>query len=155
MPITKIKTFLDDRKIKYVTLKHSPAYTALEVAASAHVSGKEFAKTVIVKIDGKMAMAVLRASDRVDLPRLRRLTGADDLVLASEDEFQGLFPGCEVGAMPPFGNLYDMDVFVADNLAKYGEIAFNAGSHTELIRLSYADFDRLVQPKQMAFAGHV
>ncbi len=155
MPITKIKTFLDDRKIKYVTLKHSPAYTALEVAASAHVSGKEFAKTVIVKIDGKMAMAVLRASDRVDLPRLRRLTGADDLVLASEDEFQGLFPGCEVGAMPPFGNLYDMDVFVADNLAKDEEIAFNAGSHTELIRLSYADFDRLVQPKQMAFAGHV
>jgi len=155
MPITKIKTFLNQQNIKYVTINHSPAYTALEVAASAHVSGKEFAKTVIVKIDGKMAMAVMRAADRVDLSRLRGLVGAENIALASEDEFQGLFPGCEVGAMPPFGNLYNMDVFVADNLPEDGQIVFNAGSHTELIRLSYKDFERLVQPKHLAFANDV
>jgi Ala-tRNA(Pro) deacylase len=147
MPVKRLKEFLDGQQVKYVTIRHSPAFTAQEIAASAHVSGKEMAKTVIVRIDGRTAMAVLPASFKVDLDRLRVAAGAERVEMASEEEFQGLFPGCEVGAMPPFGNLYEMEVYVSRRLAEDDQIAFNAGSHTELIRLSYADFERLVRPK--------
>jgi len=101
----------------------------------------------MVKIDGKTAMAVLPASYRVDFDLLKKVAGASSVVLASEEEFENMFPDCEIGAMPPFGNLYGMDVFVAASLAEGAEIAFNAGSHSELIRLSYKDFERLVKPK--------
>ena len=147
MPVQKLKEFLDENDVRYVTIQHSPAFTAQEIAASAHIPGKELAKTVMVKIDGKMAMAVLPASFKVDLERLKAAADADSVELASEQEFKDMFPACEIGGMPPFGNLYNMDVFAAEVLAADEEIAFNAGSHTELIRLSYADFDRLVQPK--------
>jgi Ala-tRNA(Pro) deacylase len=110
------------------------------------------AKTVIVKVDGRMAMAVLPASERVDLETLRAATGAARVSLATEQEFRTLFPDCEPGAMPPFGNLYGMDVFVAPHLADDPEIAFNAGTHTELIRLPFHDFARLVQPKILEVA---
>ena len=151
MPARKLKDFLDGQKVKYVVITHSPAYTAQEVAASAHVSGKDMAKTVIVKLDGKMAMAVLPANRKIILQDLRELTGSDQVRFASEEEFQKLFPECETGAMPPFGNLYGMDVFVAPELTEEAEIAFNAGSHTEIIKLSYEDFARLVQPKVLSF----
>ena len=151
MPVQKLKEFLDSRNVKYVTITHSASYTAQEVAASAHVPGKELAKTVVVKLDGKMALAVLPASFRVNLDLLKKTTGAGSLELATEDEFRDRFPGCDLGAMPPFGNLYDMPVYVSELLAEDDEIAFNAGSHTELIRLAYADFERLVQPKVLAF----
>jgi Ala-tRNA(Pro) deacylase len=105
------------------------------------------AKTVIVDLDGKMAMAVLPASSRLDLNHLKEAASAKRVALADERKFEGLFPDCEVGAMPPFGNLYGLDVFVADSLAEDEEIAFNAGSHTEVVRLAYQDFERLVQPK--------
>lgn len=147
MPVQKLKDFLDDNHVKYVVIKHSAAFTAQEIAASAHVPGKELAKTVMVKIDGKMAMAVVPASFRVDMERLKGVAGAGSVELASEQEFKDMFPACEVGGMPPFGNLYDMDVFVAQSLAEDEEIAFNAGSHTELVRLAFSDFERLVQPK--------
>ena len=153
MPVHKLREFLDSHNTKYVAIAHSPAYTAHEVAASAHIPGKELAKTVIVKIDGKPTMAVLPASDRVDLDRLKEVAGASTVELASEQDFGGLFPECDVGAMPPFGNLYDMDVFVAASLAEDEDIAFNAGSHTELIRLSYKDFERLVTPKVVTFSS--
>jgi len=153
MPVHKLREFLDSHNIKYVIIAHSAAYTAHEVAASAHIPGKKLAKTVIVKIDGKPTMAVLPASDRVDLDRLKEVTGASTVELASEQDFGGLFPECDVGAMPPFGNLYDMDVFVAASLAEDEDIAFNAGSHTELIRLSYKDFERLVTPKVVTFSS--
>lgn len=152
MPVRKLKDHLDKEKVKYVVLNHSPAYTAQEIAASAHIPGKELAKTVMVNIDGKMAMAVLPASHRVDLAHLRDVLAAKDVTLAGEQEFKDAFPECEVGAMPPFGNLYGMDVFVAAGLAEDEYIAFNAGSHKELIRLSYRDFERLVQPKVVEFA---
>ena len=152
MPIRKLKDFLDANNIRYVSIIHSPAYTAQEIAAIAHVPGKELAKTVIVKIDGKMAMAVLPASYHVDFERFKQFAGAQAVELAGEEEFQELFPDCEVGAMPPFGNLYDMQVFVADILREDEEIVFNAGSHSELMRLSYADFERLVQPTVLSFA---
>ncbi|MEA3432513.1 MAG: YbaK/EbsC family protein [candidate division WOR-3 bacterium] len=147
MPVKKLKDFLDSNKVKYVTIKHSPAYTAPEIAGSAHIPGKELAKTVIIKVDGKMAMAVLPASQRVNFDLLKKITGASKIELASEQEFKDLFPECDVGAMPPFGNLYGMEVFVDESLSEDEEIVFNAGSHTELIRLTYKDFERLVKPK--------
>ena len=153
MPVAKLKEFLDSHNIKYVVMSHSPAYTAQAIAAAAHVSGKELAKTVMVKIDGKMAMAVLPASQRVNLEDLRGAVGAKELKLACEKAFADLFPGCEIGAMPPFGNLYNMDVFVSPSLAEDEYIAFNAGSHTELIRMAYADFARLVEPKVIEFSA--
>ena len=147
MPVKKLKEFLDANKIKYVSIKHSPAYTAQQIAASAHVRGKDLAKTVMVKLDGKVAMVVLPASYRVDFDLLRQVSGAAKVDLATESEFKGMFPECEPGAMPPFGNLYGMDVYVGKILSEDEEIAFNAGSHTELIKLSYKDFERLVKPK--------
>ena len=152
MPVQKLKSFLDENGIKYVAIKHSAAYTAQEAAAHTHIPGKELAKIVMVKVDGKMAMAVVPASHRVDFDRLRDVVGAKHVELASEAEFKGCFPACDVGAMPPFGNLYDMEVYVSDVLAEDIEIAFSAGSHSELIRLSYADYERLVQPKIASFS---
>ena len=151
MPVKKLRDFLDKEKVKYLALTHSPAYTAQEVAASAHVSGKDLAKTVIVKLDGKTAMAVLPAHRKIVLQDLRDVTGADRVRFATEEEFETLFPDCEIGAMPPFGNLYGLDVYVAPELTEEEEIAFNAGSHTELIKLAYKDFERLVRPKVMSF----
>jgi len=146
MPVQKLKEFLDGNQVKYVTISHSKAYTAQEVAARAHVKGVELAKTVVVKIDGKMAMAVLPASFRMDFNLLREAAGGARVELAGEAEFRDRFPGCETGAMPPFGNLYGMEVFVAARLAQDEEIAFSAGTHTELVKLAYADFERLVKP---------
>lgn len=153
MPVRKLRDFLDNNKIKYVTISHSPAFTAQQIAASAHIPGKELAKTVIIRIDGKMAMAVLSASCKIDFDMLKESVGAKKIELATERDFKDLFPECEIGAMPPFGNLYDMDVYVAETLAEGNEIAFNAGSHTELIRLGYADFEKLVKPKVVKCSG--
>jgi Ala-tRNA(Pro) deacylase len=152
MPLQKLKEFLDRNRLKYVTISHSPAFTAQEIAARAHIPGKELAKTVMVKVDGKMAMAVLPASFQIDFKALQKAADGAAVELASEEEFQGLFPNCEVGAMPPFGNLYDMDVFVESHLAEDEEIAFNAGSHTELVRLAYRDFEAVVQPRVASFS---
>jgi Ala-tRNA(Pro) deacylase len=151
MPVRKLKEFLDQNGVRWVSIVHSPAYTAQEVAASAHIKGRELAKTVMVKVDGKPVMVVLPASQRVDFQVLREVTGGESVVLSSEAEFRELFPDCEAGAMPPFGNLYGMDVYVAPKLAEDVEIAFNAGSHTELMKLRYEDFERLVRPKVAAF----
>lgn len=150
MPETRLKEFLDREHAKYVTIGHSPAFTAQEVAASAHIPGKELAKTVIVKIDGELTMLVLPASDNVRLAHLRQELGAKDVELAREDEFRKIFPDCETGAMPPFGNLYGMKVFVSQALREDDAIAFNAGSHDELIRLPYAEYERLVHPTPLA-----
>lgn len=146
MPVQELKESLERNHVDYETIRHPPAYTAQETAASAHVSGKGLAKTVMVKIDGKMAMAVLPASYQIDFDRLKAAAGAKKVELANEEEFGWIFPNCEVGAMPPFGNLYGMDVFVASHLAEDETIAFNAGSHAELIMLPYRVFDNLVHP---------
>jgi Ala-tRNA(Pro) deacylase len=146
MPVKKLKEFLDTQGVKYVTIGHSVAYTAQEIAAKAHIPGQELAKTVVVKLDGEMALAVLPATARVDLELLRKASSAKSAELARESEFAGIFPGCELGAMPPFGNLYDLDVYVAERLTEDDQIAFNAGTHTELIQMSYADFERLARP---------
>ena len=150
MPVAKLKSLLDEKHIKYRVIMHSPAFTAAEIAESAHVPGKELAKTVMVKLDGRMSMVVLPASKKVNLGRLKKATGAHGAMLADESEFSAAFPDCEVGAMPPFGNIYGMEVFVDKALAEDEEIAFNAGSHTELIRLAYSDYVALVQPRVIA-----
>jgi len=150
MPVTRLKEFLDRENVKYVTIGHSPAFTAQEIAERAHVPGKELAKTVMVKIDGKLAMIVVPASEHVRLAHLKEALGADEVELAGEYEFKERFPDCETGAMPPFGNLYDLPVFVSATLREDDEIAFNVGSHSELIRMAYADFERLVKPTPLA-----
>lgn len=152
MPLQRLTEYLDEHGIRYATIRHSPAYTAQGIAASAHIPGKELAKSVVVTVDGKMALVVLPASQRVDLNRLREVTEAHDVDLAAEESFSDRFPGCEVGAMPPFGNLYGMEVYVARELTEDDHIAFNAGTHTELIQLSYQDFDQLVHPRVGDFA---
>lgn len=152
MTLEKLKEYLDNHGVKYVVVSHSLAYTSQEIAHSAHISAKQMAKTVVVRVDGRFCMAVLPASYKVDLHLLRDITGARKVELATEDEFSSMFHGCEVGAMAPFGNIYGMDVYVSDLLAAQEEIAFNACSHRELVKMSYKDFDRLVQPKVMEFA---
>jgi Ala-tRNA(Pro) deacylase len=147
MPVKKLKDFLDSQGVKYISITHSPAYTAQEIAACAHIHGKDLAKTVMVKADGKLAMAVVPASHKVRLDHLRSMVGARDLELASELEFKDRFPDCDIGAMPPFGNLYGMEVYVSETLSQDKDIAFNAGSHTELVQLPYKDFERLAHPK--------
>jgi Ala-tRNA(Pro) deacylase len=147
MPVRKLKEFLDTQQTKYVVISHSPAYTAMEVAQSAHIPGKDLAKVVMVMLDGRMCMAVMPAIRKLDLERLRQAAEVSEARLATEDEFRKLFPECETGAMPPFGNLYGMEVYVAAQLAEDEEIAFNAGSHTEVIKLRYADYAKLVGPK--------
>lgn len=147
MPTQKLKDYLDQHEIQYVTISHSPAYTAQRIAELTHIPGRELAKTVIVKIDDKFAMAVLPASRRVNLRHLQEAIGADEVVVADEAEFKELFSDCEVGAMPPFGNLYDMGVYISEQLAEDSEIAFNAGSHSELVKMSYRDFANLVTPQ--------
>lgn len=146
MPLNKLTKYLDAQDVKYVRIGHSAAYTAQEIAESAHIPGKELAKTVMVLVDDTMAMAVLPATHHVDVFLLRDNIGADDVRLASEEEFQNLFPNCEVGAMPPFGNLYGLPVYVCNSLAEDEQIAFNAGSHHELVQLKYSDFARLAKP---------
>lgn len=155
MPERKIKEFLDNNSVRYVSFVHPQAFAAQEVAASARIRRQELAKTVLVKIDGKMAMAVLPASDRIDLRRLKATCGARRIELAREAEFKDLFGGCETGAMPPLGVLYGMDVFASESLENNTAIVFNAGSHTELIRLSYSDFKRLVEPKIGRFSQEI
>lgn len=147
-----LKAYLDKENVKYVTITHSRAFTAQEVAECAHIPGNILAKTVMVEIDGRMAMAVVPANHRVRLDDLRALIHTDDVRLMREDEFRHHFPDCETGAVPPFGNLYDIPVFVAPELADAEEIAFNAGSHTEAIKMRWADFERLVQPRVVKFA---
>ena len=146
MACAKLQEYLDQQEVKYISIKHSPAFTAQEIAGAAHIPGKDVAKTVIVKLDGTMAMVVLPAPEMVRMKHLKAETGASKVELASEEEFKGRFPDCEVGAMPPFGNLYEMDVFVEESLAEDEEIAFNAGTHTELIRMAYTDYEKLVRP---------
>jgi Ala-tRNA(Pro) deacylase len=155
MPARKLRAFLDENGIKYVSIRHSPAFTAQEIAASAHIPGKELAKAVVVKLDGELSLAVLPASYRVDFELLKAVSGAEKVELASEAEFRDRFPGCELGAMPPFGNLFGMQTYVADSLAEDDEIAFNAGSHTELIRMAYADFEQAARPQVLHFAARV
>ena len=154
MPTKILRDFLDKNNIKYVTVKHSLAFTAQEIAASAHIKGKELAKSVLIKIDGKLAMCVLPAANKINFDSLKEYFNGKNVRLANEIEFQDKFPECEVGAMPPFGNLYGIDVYVEESLSKDEDIAFNACSHTELFQMGFKDFERLVKPKFIKLSYH-
>ena len=150
--LSRVKEYLDKQNVPYAHHVHRTAYTAQEVAAEEHIPGKMMAKTVIVKAGDQLAMVVLPASARLDLEALRRMVGNKEARLASELEFTGAFPDCEVGAMPPFGNLYGIPVYVDSVLAQDDEIAFNAGTHQDSIHMKYADFARLVKPTVASLA---
>jgi len=147
MSITKVTEFLDSHHIHYEVIKHPLAYTAQEIAAAAHIPGRQLAKTVMLKIDGVLAMVVLPAPERVNFERLKAYTQARKVELAKEAEFKAVFPECDTGAMPPFGNLYGMRVFASESLADEIEITFCGGSHTDLVRMAYTDFVKLVNPE--------
>lgn len=152
MRADSVRTFLNENQIHYEILKHTRAFTAQEIAAAAHIPGQELAKTVILKVNGDTAMAVLPASFRVNTEPIKKAAGSNEVRVATEDEFEALFPDCELGAMPPFGNLYGMEVFADESLAGEDDIIFNAGCHTELIRMAYQEYEKLVRPKVLHFA---
>ncbi len=147
-----IQEYLDGQHVPYSIISHDPAYTAQGIAANTHISGKDIAKTVMIKLDGKMVMAVLPAAYNINFHLLKSATGATTAELARENEFADLFPGLELGAMPPFGNLYGLDVYVAESLAEDDVIAFNGGTHTDLIKMTFATFSKLVKPKILRFS---
>ena len=148
----RLKSYLDDNKVHYTMMSHSPAYTAQAAAATLHVPGKELVKSVVVAAGGQPALAVLPASFHVNLKKLSELAGSS-VRLASEQEFISLFPDCELGAMPPFGQLYKLPVFADRSLEADEEIVFNAGTHRDAIRMKYADFKKLATPKVADFAA--
>ena len=142
----QVREFLDQERVAYQVVAHEKAFTAQGVAATLHVSGWTFAKTVILKTkDGRLVMAVLAGPHNVNLKAARVVVGSE-VDLAPEAEFAPKFPGCELGAEPPLGNLYGLPVYVDEALSKDPEIVFNAGTHTEAIRMTYADYERLVRP---------
>lgn len=147
MPVSeKLVHFLEEQHVPFVTIPHPRAYTAQEIAASVHVPGQEVAKSVIVEGDRKLYMAVVPATRRIELALLKSALGVKKIRLATEAEFEGVFPECEVGAMPPFGNLYEIPVVVDESLKKDREIVFNAGSHTETVKMAFDEFIHLVKP---------
>lgn len=147
MPSTRLKAYLDENDIKYLSILHSMAFTATDIAHSAHIPSRNIAKTVIININNKLAMAVVPANFKVNLLLLADALQTENITLASEQEFTRHFADCEVGAMPPFGILYNMDVYVAEALTENEHIIFNAGSHQELIQMDYKDYENLVNPK--------
>ncbi len=156
MPLKKrLKDFLDENHVKYVTMIHSKAYTAQEIAAACHIPGRMFAKSVILKADGRFVMAVLPATHRVNLDLFRQVAHAKEAELATEQEFESLFPKSEIGAMPPFGNIYELPTYVDSSLTRDDEICFNATTHSEVIKLTYSDFERLVKPVIGTLADHL
>ncbi len=152
MPVQRLKEFLDKNDIRYVLISHSRAFTAAATAAVTHTPGKEIAKTVVVKVDGELAMAVVPGSRHLDLKALEEGLNAREVKLVTEEEFKNVFPDCELGAMPPFGTLYGLSVYADEKLEDDPEIAFNAGSHRELLRMQFADYERLEHPRILRIA---
>lgn len=150
-----VEAYLRENKVPFEVQHHAVAYTAQEVAASEHVPGRMLAKVVMLLGDGKLSMFVLPAPARVDLEKAAAVLGAREVRLAHEDEFADRFPGCEVGAMPPFGKLYDLPLYVDKSLAEDETIVFEAGTHTDTMSMKYADFERVAKPTVAEFARHL
>ena len=153
--LKKLKDYLEKNQVRYEVGYHERIYTSQEIAAAMHVPGKELAKVVMAKADGKMVMLVLPASYRVDTKKLKKVLQCKRLGIAKEKNFEELFPDCEVGAMPPFGNLYNLEVWVDQVLAEDELIVFRAGSHVETLKIKYNDYARLVNPKVGDFSVHL
>ena len=146
MPAQKLKRLLDEHNIKYISINHSPAYTARETAASTFIPRNEFAKAVIVDLDGEEVMAVVPASRHVDVDALAALAAGSSARLATEEEFQARFPDCEIGAMPPFGSLYGMRVYVDKMVTEIDDLCFNAGTHDQILRMDCGDYLVIEKP---------
>ena len=145
--IKKLKELFDEAKVSYEVYNHPLAYTAQEIAQRQHFSGDQMAKVVILKVDGKLVMAIITGSQQIHLPTVRTSLGVDEVNLATEDEFISRFPDCEIGAMPPFGNLFGLAVYVDPAVTKDESIYFNSGNHVQTVRIRYKDFERLVTPQ--------
>lgn len=152
MVVQKLKDFLEANRVHYDIMPHLESHTAQQTAASVHVPGKEMAKTIMIKIDGKTAMAVLPSNFKINFNQLRIALGCQECQLMSESEFSSVFPNCETGAMPPFGVLWNMETYVSESLANNVYITFNAGNHHEAIRMTYMDYAGLVQPTTLKFS---
>jgi len=152
MPLQKLIDYLEENQVKFTRIIHSTAYTAQVIAHRAHISGNILAKTIVLKDpDNKYVMAVLPANYQIDMEKISSIH-EKKLELATEDEFRSLFPNCETGGMPPFGNLFGLPVYVSESLAKTEEIVFNAGNHRELLQMYFEDFNRLVKPTITVFS---
>jgi Ala-tRNA(Pro) deacylase len=147
---SKLATLLDDRHVPYRSVTHLADATSQATAQHTHTPGREFAKTVIVWVDGRYAMAVLPAHRRVDLEKLRKWLNAREARLATEQEMSHLFPDCEIGAEPPFGNLYELPVYVSPLLSR-DRITFHGGTHEEAVQMKYSDFAALAKPSVIDF----
>lgn len=149
---TRLKELLEDEGVEHEVIRHDPVYTAQEEAAATHITGRAWAKTVVMFVDGEPALAVLPATRRVDEEAFRRVTGADEVRLGQEEEFASLYDDCEPGAMPPFGGLYGQATFVDDSLRRAERIAFHAGDHETAVEMAYADWERLADPVPGSFS---
>jgi Ala-tRNA(Pro) deacylase len=153
--LRKLKDYLEENKIRYEMGVHAPVYTAQEIAATQHVPGKEMAKVVMVKANGKKVMLVLPASYRVEMKKLKVALNCKKVGILKEKEFEDLFPDCEVGAMPPFGNLYNLEVWVDQILTENESIVFQAGTHVETLKIKFSDYARLLSPNVGDFSAHL
>lgn len=147
----KLREHLDSQNVDYQILSHEEAYTAPEIAHMLHIPGKELAKVIVVKVGDRFVMTVLPSTWKIDLGRLKEVFGEGQVQIATEEEFKGLFPDCEIGAMPPFGNLYGLDVCVDQSLTEDEQIVFQAGTHQDAIKMRYRDFAVLVNPRVEKF----
>lgn len=148
----RVREYLETNQVPYTHCTHRLAYTAQEVAAAQHVPGREMAKTIVLAADGRYVLVVLPAVMKLDMKALRDELPFKHVQLATEKEFSTLFPDSEIGAMVPFGNLYNLDVYADKSLTSNEEIVFNAGTHVDTIRMKYRDFERLVKPKMVSAA---
>lgn len=147
----RLRELLDEKEVQYEVLEHDPAFTAQEEAAATHVPGRNWAKTVVLRVDGDPVLAVLPATRQLDLDAFARAAGAGSVELADEDDFRRLYPDCEPGAMPPFGHLYDQTTFVDESLREDEYIAFHAGDHQTAIKMPYSAFEKLEEPVAALF----
>lgn len=153
--LRKLREYLDEKKVRYEVSSHREAFTAQDIAAALHVPGKKLAKVVMIKSGERFVMAVLPATWKIDMEKMKKVLKNTDVRLATENEFKDLFPACDVGAMPPFGNLYNLDVYVDKSLTEDREIVFNAGTHVDTVNMNYQDFAALVKPIVAEFGKHV
>ncbi len=153
--LRRLREYLDEKKVRYEVSSHREAFTAQDIAAALHVPGQKLAKVVMIKSGERFMMAVLPATWKIDMEKMKKVLKNTDVRLATENEFKDLFPACDVGAMPPFGNLYNLDVYVDKSLTEDREIVFNAGTHVDTVNMNYQDFAALVKPVVAEFGKHV
>lgn len=153
MPLSRLRKYLDKNSISYTLVSRPPVFTFQGTTVIVHAPGRQVAKTVMVKIDGELALTVLPAASHVDISAFRHEAGVRSAEFATDEEFRDRFPECEIGTMPPFGDLHGLEVFADETLSRNEEITFNARSHRELIQMPWNDFERVVKPTVIRLAA--